>query len=479
MGKTGGFLEFDRQEPGYRPKEERIRDFRAVEKRLSEKDLHNQAGRCMNCGIPFCHGTGCPVGNVIPEFNDMAYRGKWQEALNILLATNPFPEFTSRICPAPCEASCVLELSNGEPVSIREIEKAVIETGFERGYMKSRPPAERGGKRVAVIGSGPAGLAAAQILNQLGHTVVVYDRSHRPGGILRYGIPDFKLEKWIVDRRIKLMAEEGVEFENDVTVGVDISYRYLETRFDAAVLAAGSQTPRDLPVPGRDLQGVHFAMELLVCQNRKLAGETVSPEQDIDPKGRNVLVIGGGDTGSDCVGTSLRNGAKSVTQIEIMPKPPEERDGSTPWPQWPLKLRTSSSHKEGGWRLWQTSATTFVDDGDGHVVAADCVEVEVTFDQGRPSFAPKAGTEFKIEADLVFLAMGFTGPAPNPMFDDLGIEKGPRGGIAVDELHMTNVSGIFAVGDMSQGQSLVVRAMADGRDAAIHVDEWLKAQPQE
>jgi glutamate synthase (NADPH/NADH) small chain len=476
MGKIGGFLEFERQEPGYRPKEERIRDFRAVEKRLPDKELHQQAARCMACGIPFCHGAGCPIDNIIPEFNDMAYRGKWKEALNILLSTNPFPEFTSRICPAPCEASCVLELSNGKPVTIREIEKAVIETGFERGYMKPRPPAERTGKRVAVIGSGPAGLAVAHVLNQLGHNVVVYDQSHKPGGILRYGIPDFKLEKWVVDRRIKLMLDEGVEFENDVTVGVDISYRYLETRFDAVVLAAGSRQPRDLPIPGRELNGIYFAMQFLMCQNRKLAGETVPPDQDIVAKGKHVLVIGGGDTGSDCVGTSLRHGAKSVTQIEIMPKPPEERHESTPWPQWPLKLRTSSSHKEGGWRLWQASATEFVGDDDGNVVGANCIEMEVTFENGRPNFAPKEGTEFRIEADLVFLAMGFVGPGKNPMLDELGIERTPRGGIAVDDRHMTSVPGIFAAGDMSQGQSLVVRAMAHGRDAAKSVDAWLKQQ---
>ena len=454
-----------------------MRDYRAVERRLSDTDLRNQAARCMGCGIPFCHGAGCPLGNVIPEFNDMAYRGKWREALDILLATNPFPEFTARICPAPCEAACVLELSDGQPVTIREIEKAVIETGFERGYMQPRPPAARTGKRVAVIGSGPAGLAVAHILNQLGNDVTVYDKSHRPGGILRYGIPDFKLEKWVVDRRVQLLADEGVTFESDVTVGVDISYRYLETRFEAVVLTGGAQTPRDLPIPGRELKGIHFAMELLVCQNRKLAGETVPPERDIDAKGRNVLVIGGGDTGSDCIGTSLRQGARSVTQIEIMPKPPEQRDEqATPWPQWPLKLRTSSSHKEGGWRLWQTSATQFLDDGSGQVVAANCVDMDVTFENGRPRFAPRPGSDFRVEADLVFLAMGFVGPAPNPMLDQLGIARTPQGGIAVDDQHMTSVPGIFAAGDMSRGQSLVVRAMADGRAAAIHVDRWLRAK---
>ncbi|MDX9862259.1 MAG: glutamate synthase subunit beta [Rhodospirillales bacterium] len=476
MGKIGGFLEHDRQEPGYRPREERLGDFRAVELRLPDKELHQQAARCMGCGIPFCHGAGCPVDNVIPEFNDMAYRGKWREALDILLSTNPFPEFTSRICPAPCEAACVLELSNGQPVAIREIEKAVIETGFERGYLKPRPPAERTGRRVAVVGSGPAGLAAAQILNQFGHSVVVYDKSHRPGGILRYGIPDFKLEKWVVDRRVKLMADEGVEFENDVTVGVDISYRYLETRFDAVVLAAGSRQPRDLAIPGRELKGVHYAMEFLMAQNRKLAGETVPPEKDIVAKNKHVLVIGGGDTGSDCVGTSLRQGARSVTQIEIMPKPPEERSESTPWPQWPLKLRTSSSHKEGGWRLWQVSATSFTGNGQGGVAAAQCVEMNVDFQNGRPVFSPRPGSEFAIEAELVFLAMGFVGPAPNPMLDQLGIARTPRGEIAVDGNYMTSVPGIFAAGDMARGQSLVVRAIADGRKAALRIDQWLKAK---
>ncbi|MCK5803422.1 MAG: glutamate synthase subunit beta [Lentisphaeria bacterium] len=474
MGRTGGFLEFDRKDPGYRPKADRIKDFHAVEKSFSPVELHEQAARCMHCGIPFCHGTGCPLGNMIPEFNDLAYRGKWREALDILLSTSSFPEFTSRVCPALCEASCVLELSNGQPVAIRQIEKAIIEKGFERGYIQPNPPQERTGWSIAVSGSGPAGLAVADTLNKMGHTVTVFDEAQKPGGILRYGIPDFKLEKWVVDRRIKLMEAEGVLFEMGVTVGVDISHHYLEGRFGAICLTGGARTPRSLNIPGNGLNGVHFAMDYLICQNQLLCGETVPPEKNISAEGKSVVVIGGGDTGSDCVGTANRQGATSVTQLEIMPKPPEERTESMPWPEWPLKLKTTSSHEEGAWRLWQVSATEFGGDEVGNLASVHCVEIDASFDGGRPNFIPKKGTEFEMEAQLVLLAMGFVGPTANPMFDDLEIAWTPTGGIDTDDRHMTSASGVFSAGDMASGQSLVVHVMADARRAAFDIDAWLK-----
>lgn len=472
MGKQGGFLEYERHTPGYRPADERLHDYRAVEKTLAPDELNRQAARCMNCGIPFCHGSGCPLGNVIPEFNDAAYKGEWERALQILLSTSSFPEFTARICPAPCEASCTLELSNGQPVAIRQIEYAVIEHGFEHGLVKPRPPKERSGYRVAVIGAGPAGLTVADVLNRHGHDVTVFDQWPKPGGILRYGIPDFKLEKWVVDRRVDLMTQEGVDFECAVSVGEDISYRYIRDRYDAIVLTGGSRDPRDLNVPGHDLNGTHFAMDFLTLQNRKNDGETIPADQDISAEGKNVIVVGGGDTGSDCIGTSLRQGAASVTQIEIMPEPPEERADHTPWPEWPLKLRTSSSHEEGCERLWSCSVQE-LKGNDGTVDTAVCQRMDCTFENGRPAFTPVADSAFTLPAQLVLLAMGFVGPGRNRIVEDLGIQKDPRGNIHVEDRHMTSIEGIFTAGDMSTGQSLVVRAMADGKQCAEDVNTYL------
>jgi glutamate synthase (NADPH/NADH) small chain len=469
-------MEFDRRDPGYRPVDERVRDYRPVELKLTEAELTEQAARCMDCGTPFCHGCGCPLLNVIPEFNDHLYHGRWKEALDILLATNNFPEFTGRICPALCEGSCVLGI-NKEPVAIRQIELAIIEKAFESGYMGPRPPATRFNQRVAVIGSGPAGLTVADTLNHAGYWVTVYDSAAKPGGILRYGIPEFKLEKDVVDRRVRLMEAEGVVFENGVRVGEDLSYRYLRSRFDAVCMSGGAREPRDLKVPGRELKGVHFAMDFLIQQNRRLGGEPVDPAEEIHAGGRNVVIIGGGDTGADCLGTSLRQGARQVVQMEILPEPPPTRASSTPWPMWPLQLRVSSSHKEGGLRRWSVATKELIGE-QGAVRALRAVEVEwVTPPQGgRPAMKEKPGTEFVVEADLVLLAMGFGGPGRNKIVEDLKIRTEPGGVVWRDERNMTSEQGIFVAGDMSTGASLVVRAMADGRRAAAGVAAYLEGQ---
>ncbi|MBW1720786.1 MAG: glutamate synthase subunit beta [Deltaproteobacteria bacterium] len=474
MGKPTGFLEYTRKEPGYRPREERIRDFRAVECQLSHREIQVQAARCMDCGTPFCHATGCPLSNLIPEFNDFMYRGKWRRALDLLLSTNNFPEFTGRVCPALCEAACVAGI-NDDPVTIRQIELAVIEKGFESDYLRPSPPPRRHGSRVAVVGAGPAGLAAADTLNRAGYPVVVFDEAPRPGGILRYGIPDFKLEKWVVERRIRMMEQEGVVFETGVRVGEDISYRYLKSRFDALCLACGARRPRDLPVPGRDLQGIHFAMDYLVQQNRRMGGETFDASGEIWAAGKRVVIIGGGDTGSDCLGTAIRQGAERVVQLEILPKPPLRRSEHTPWPRWPYMLRESHAHKEGGEVWWSVMTKSFLG-SEGRVTGLRCVEVEWDRDPEGALKGPmeKPGTEFDLEADLVLLAMGFTGPEENSMFDGLGIERDQRGNVKVGPLNMTNVPGIFAAGDMTLGQSLVVRAIADGRKAAGGIRAYLK-----
>ncbi len=465
VSKERGFLEFKRKEPGYREVKERLKDFNAVELRLNDEEILEQAARCMDCGTPFCHGCGCPLMNVIPELNDLVYRKRWREALDILLSTNNFPEFTARVCPALCEASCVLGI-NDDPVSIRHLELAIIEKGFERGYIKARPPKTRIGKKVAIMGSGPSGLAVADTLNRAGCDVTVYDRAGSAGGVLKYGIPNFKLEKWVVDRRIKLMEEEGVIFELGVSVGDDISYDFLRDKFDAICLACGSRESRDLNVPGRELGGIHFAMDYLTCQNKKNAGENVLRGEDIDARDKTVVVIGGGDTGSDCLGTALRQGASKVHQFEIMPKPPADRPDSTPWPMWPNILRESSSHGEGGRRRWCINTREFLGDKN-QVTGLRCVEVEWTRGaDGRMQFHEKDDTEFQVDAQLVLLALGFTGPGKNKLADDLGIKRDERGNISVDKNHMTDVDGIFAAGDMAKGQSLVVRAIADGREAA-------------
>ncbi len=467
-----GFLEVGRKEPGYRPVEERVRDYRAVEKRPTERDLLEQAARCMDCGVPFCHAAGCPVHNIIPEFNDAVYHRKWREALNLLLAGCCFPEFTGRVCPAPCEAACVLGI-NDDPVTIRQIELSVIEEGFERGYMKPRIPGTRYPESVAVVGSGPAGLAVADVLNRSGYNVVVYENAGRPGGILRYGIPDFKLEKWVVDRRIRLMESEGVTFECDVEIGIDLSYRFLERRFGAVVLTGGARDPRDLPVPGRELDGIHFAMDFLTQQNMRGIGESLESRK-ITAKDRTVVVIGGGDTGADCLGTSWRHGAKYCYQFEILPEPPAERSPDTPWPMWPNKRRDGSSHREGGERRWAVQTKEFLGE-NGRVTGLKAVEVEWQDPEGTGRAVPveKEGTEFTVGTDLVLLAMGFVGPGRNRLVEQLDLELDSRGFVRKDDNGMTSTPGVFVAGDMYQGASLVVRAIQDGKETAQGVMRYL------
>ncbi len=472
-----GFMEVPRRTPEYRAKSERVNDYRAVELQLSTSELKEQASRCMDCGVPFCQSAksslGCTAANLIPEFNDQVYHGKWRDALELLLEGCCFPEFTGRICPALCEASCVCGL-NSDPVTIRQIELKIIEHGFLRGYMSPRIPRERIGKRVAVIGSGPAGLAAAHMLNQYGFSVKVYEAAANPGGMLRYGIPDFKLEKWVVERRVELMKSEGVEFETGIEIGVDLSSRYLQKRFDAIVLAGGARGPRDLLVEGRGLDGVEFAMDFLTQQNMRNGGEDVSGQKQISAKGKNVIVIGGGDTGSDCVGTSIRQGAKSVRQYEIMPKPPEGRAESTPWPQWPNMLRESSSHKEGCERRWSITTKAFCGE-NGQLNKLECAEVEWVAAKGggRPSPKEVKGAEFSVDADLVLLAMGFVSPGNTCLTDDLGIELDQRGFVKREAGNATSVPDIFVAGDIASGPSLVVRAIQDGKDAAESVKQYL------
>jgi glutamate synthase (NADPH/NADH) small chain len=472
MGKPTGFLEFARKDPVYRPRAERMQDWHAVECLPSDTDIREQAARCMDCGIPFCHGCGCPLCNMIPDWNDMVYHGRWHEALDLLLATNPFPEFTGRICPALCEGSCVLGL-HAAPVSIRSIELAIIERGYSEGWMSPRPPVVRRRERVAVIGSGPAGLAVAQALNARGVSVTVYDAAPQAGGILRYGIPEFKLEKNVVARRVRLMEAEGIRFENGVVVGEDISLKFLRDRFAAVCLAGGAREPRDLRVPGRTLRGVHFAMDFLRQQNRRLEGERLLTQEEILATGKRVVVVGGGDTGADCLGTSLRQGASDVQQIEIMPEPPPARAASTPWPDWPLMRRDSSSHKEGGTRRWCINPQELLGH-DGHVTGLRAVEVEwKPGPDGRLVMSEKPGSQCEFPADLVLLAMGFTGPRKSRILETLGVQLDARGNVAKDANNMTSVPGIFAAGDMARGASLVVRAMADGLLTAEGMERYL------
>lgn len=472
-----GFIEVARRDPGYRPIAERKGDFREVEQMLSEQQLNDQAARCMDCGIPFCQSAhssvGCPVVNAIPEFNDQVYHGQWKDALDLLLEGSSFPEFTGRICPAPCEASCVVGI-NREPVAIRQIELTIIENGFKRGYVKPRIPAKRHDKSVAVIGSGPAGLAAAHRMNQAGIQVVVFERDKYPGGMLRYGIPDFKLEKWVVERRIQLLEEEGVVFETGVEVGRDVSFDYIRKRFDAILLAGGSREPRDLKIEGRELDGIEFAMDFLSQQNMRNGGEDVSGLKPLSAAGKHVVVVGGGDTGSDCVGTSIRQGALQVMQFEILPQPPEARPDSTPWPQWPNKMRTSSSHLEGCERRWSISTKCF-EGQDGKVKRLHCGEVKWVFPEGgeRPVPEEVEGAGFVVDADLVLLAMGFVGPGRKDLLDDMGVSLNARGFINRHAGNATSVEGVFVAGDMTDGPSLVVRAMQDGKNAAHAVGAYL------
>ncbi|MBL7857308.1 MAG: glutamate synthase subunit beta [Cyclobacteriaceae bacterium] len=470
MGQVDGFMKFDRQMPKSRDPKERLKDYKEVYAPLDKEKLKQQAARCMDCGVPFCH-NGCPLGNNIPDFNDAVYEGKWEEAIHILSSTNNFPEFTGRICPAPCEASCVLSINN-KPVTIEYIEKTIAETAFEKGYIKANPPTSRTGKRVAIVGSGPAGLAAAAQLNKAGHWVTVFERSDRIGGLLRYGIPDFKLEKNVLDRRIRLMEQEGIIFRTNAHVGVNISAQHLQKEFDAVVICGGASAPRDLPIPGRQFKGVHFAMEFLTQQNKRVAGDRIF-SGDILATGKNVLVIGGGDTGSDCVGTSNRHGAKTVSQIELLAKPPLQRKDDNPWPLWPMVLMTSSSHEEGVDRQWSILTKEFLGDNTGRLTGLKVVEIKWGVnDEGKMGFEEIAGTERILACELAFLAIGFVGAEKGGMIDELKIELDARGNIKTEN-YMTTQEGIFAAGDIRRGQSLVVWAISEGREAARAADTWL------
>nr|WP_320119639.1 glutamate synthase subunit beta [uncultured Marinifilum sp.] len=472
MGNPKGFLEIKRKEAGYRPVRDRIGDFGEVEQTLNLEDRIDQASRCMDCGIPFCHWA-CPTGSKIPEWQDAVYRENWEEASEILHSTNSFPEFTGRVCPAPCEKSCVLSLHNA-PVTIRENEASIIEKAFEYGYIKAQVPQNRTGKKVAVIGSGPAGLSVADLLNKAGHSVTVYEKDDAIGGLLRYGIPDFKLDKHVIDRRLDLFVEEGIEFKTKQDVGNTISIADLEKQYDAICLAIGAMKPRDLPIKGRELSGVHFAMDFLKQQNKVIRGDEFTKDERISAKGKNVVVIGGGDTGSDCVGTSIRQKANSVLQIELLPKPPEERAENNPWPYWPNTLRTSSSHLEGCKRRWSISSKEF--EGENGVVKnLKISQIEWTKDEnGKFQMNEILGTEEIIEADLVLLAMGFVHPVHEGLVNELGVELDERGNIKTNENGQTSNSKIFCSGDATTGASLVVRALDNGRKTAASMHKFLK-----
>jgi glutamate synthase (NADPH/NADH) small chain len=466
MGNIRGFLDVPRQDHGKRPKAERIQDWKEFELLAPESQLKDQASRCMDCGIPFCH-SGCPLGNVIPEFNDHIYKNYPERALAILHSTNNFPEFTGRVCPAPCEASCTLNIEE-HPVTIKHIERSIIDRAWQADVVKPQPPKARTGKKVAVVGSGPAGMAAAQQLARMGHEVTLFEKDDRIGGLLRYGIPDFKLEKQLIDRRAAQMVAEGVNIRTGVNVGVDITGDVLKAQFDAIVLCGGARKPRDLQVPGRSFTGVHFAMPFLEQANRRVAGDKISPDAEILATGKRVVVIGGGDTGSDCLGTSIRQGAAKITQIELLPKPPEKRLAANPWPAWPLILRTSSSQEEGGERDWSIATTEVIGDENGRVKALKAVRVGPA-----PDFKPTPGTEFEIPCELVLLAMGFVGSERAGLMEQLGVEMDARSNVKVTGFR-SSVDGVFAAGDQARGQSLVVWAIAEGRKAATAVHEYLK-----
>ena len=471
MGKPTGFLEFTRAKQPYRPVEERIRDWTQVMLPWPVATLQQQGARCMDCGVPFCH-QGCPLGNIIPDWNELVYRDRWREAIDRLHATNNFPEFTGTLCPAPCEGSCVLEI-NDDPVTIKAIELAIIDHAFEAGWITPEPPLSRTGKKVAIVGSGPAGLAAAQQLNRAGHWVTVLERADRIGGLLRYGIPEFKMEKRILDRRLEILRKEGINFRVNANVGVNVPVETLRGEFDAILLAAGATLPRDLKVPGRELKGIHFAMEYLPLQNRRCEEDQIPEGEFITAKGKRVVIIGGGDTGADCLGTVHRQGAISVHQFELLPRPPDQRAPDNPWPLWPNIFRTSAAHEEGGIRDYCISTTRF-SGSNGQVERLHALRVEFVSDgNGRQSMREIPGTEFEMEVDLVLLAMGFLGPERSGMLDQLGVKLTERGNVWRDETWMTSVSGVFTAGDMQRGQSLIVWAIAEGRQAARGIDRYL------
>ena len=473
MGDPKGFIRHQRETPKRRPVPVRLRDWKEVYEPFSSKDLQLQASRCMDCGIPFCN-NGCPLGNLIPDWNDLVYRNNWQEAIDSLHATNNFPEFTGRLCPAPCEAACVLGIHE-DPVTIKQVEVEIVERAWEEGWIKPLLPQQLTGKSVVVVGSGPAGLAAAQQLTRSGHDVTVLERSDRIGGLLRYGIPEFKMEKQYIDRRTNQMEAEGTKFETSVNVGVDVSYEELCEKFDAVILAIGATNWRDLPIPGRDLEGIYQAMEFLEPANRVQEGDF--DNHPFSALGKNVVIIGGGDTGADCLGTVHRHGAASVKQFEIMPKPPEMRDHSTPWPTWPLVMRTSSAHEEGGERVYSINTTQFIGNA-GVVTGLETVQVKNEVIDGRPTFIEIPDTKEIHDADLVCLAMGFVGPDATSLVKQLEIELDPRGNVARDNNWMTNVDGLFVAGDAGRGQSLIVWAIAEGRSCAASVDSWLQGGSQ-
>ncbi len=464
MGKVTGFLEIDRRDRRYEPASDRIRHYREFMIPLSEEATKDQAARCMNCGIPYCH-TGCPVNNQIPDWNDLVYHSDWEEASRNLHSTNNFPEFTGRVCPAPCEAACTLNLTDA-PVTIKTIECTIVDRAFANGWVKPEPAERKTGKRVAIVGSGPAGLACAQQLARAGHEVHVFEKNLKPGGLLRYGIPDFKMEKHLIDRRVHQMVAEGVQFHGGVNVGVDLDPKKLVAEYDAVVLAGGAEKPRDLPIPGRDLSGIHFAMDFLGQQNRRIGREPIISNDPILATRKHVIVIGGGDTGSDCIGTSARQGAVSITQLEIMPQPPEKENKLLTWPNWPLKLRTSSSHEEGAKRDFAVLTKEFIGE-NGVVKKLRCVRVDAKMQE-------IVGSDFELEADLVLFAMGFVSPQHEGLLERLGVKLDPRGNVEADTVHYkASADKVFACGDMRRGQSLVVWAIREGRQAAHNVDKFL------
>jgi glutamate synthase (NADPH/NADH) small chain len=469
VGDATGFLKHGRELPTRRPVPIRLRDWKEVYEPFPVDHLRTQASRCMDCGIPFCN-NGCPLGNLIPDWNDLVWREQWHQAIERLHATNNFPEFTGRLCPAPCESACVLGI-NADPVTIKQVEVTIIDRAWAEGWVVPVRPQHQTGKRVAVVGSGPSGLAAAQQLTRAGHAVTVYERADRAGGLLRYGIPEFKMEKRVLDRRLEQMVAEGTTFVTSCSVGSSLSGADLLASSDAVVLAGGATLSRDLPIPGRSLAGIHQAMEYLPPSNRVQQGDLDS--SPISALGKRVVIIGGGDTGADCLGTAHRQGALSVHQLEIMPRPPDSRDPTTPWPLWPLMFRTSSAHEEGGERVFAVNTSYFVDDGTGHVAGLHLHEVEVQFVEGRPNFVKIEETDFDLPADLVLLALGFAGPEPSPLFEQLGVSLTPRGVVGRDANWKTNVDGVYVCGDMGRGQSLIVWAIAEGRSCAAAVDSWL------